>query len=66
MDKKVIGIVYASLAMVSVGIMIIVGTITGSWENLWLFPFGAMIIATVFAMIIGYKNENKQNKKGEE
>ena len=63
MNKKAIGIVYVSFAMVSVGIMVIVGIISGSWDNLWLFPFGAMIIATVIAMIAGYQDEKKQDKK---
>ena len=62
MNKKIIGAVYASLAMISVGIMVIVGMISGSWNNLWLLPFGAMIIATVFAMFanaIGSKKDKK-------
>ena len=63
MDKKAISIIYASFAMVSVGIMVIIGTIIGSWDKLWLIPFGAMIIATVIAMIASYKDEKKQDKK---
>lgn len=63
MNKKAIGIVYASLAMISVGIMVVVGMVSGSWENLWLFPFCAMIIATVYAMIANYQAEKHQDKK---
>ncbi len=61
--KKLTGAVYASMAMISVGIMVIIGMITGSWDNLWLFPFGAMILATVFAMIVGVVGEDKSGKK---
>ncbi|MBR2658637.1 hypothetical protein IKD57_01925 [Candidatus Saccharibacteria bacterium] len=63
MNKKLIGAVYASMAMISVGIMVIVGMISGSWDNLWLFPFGAMILATVFAMIVSAASEGKNKKK---
>lgn len=63
MNKKLIGAVYASMAMISVGIMVIVGMISGSWDNLWLFPFGAMILATVFAMIVSAASEDKNKKK---
>ena len=62
MNKKLISAVYASMAMLSVGIMVIVGMISGSWDNLWLFPFGAMILATVFAMIVGAVGEDKEKK----
>ena len=57
MSKKIIGAVYASMAMLSVGVMVIIGIATNSWENLWLFPFGAMILATVFAVIAGAVGE---------
>ena len=63
MNKKFIGVVYASMAMLSVGIMVIVGMVSGSWDNLWLFPFGAMILATVFAMIVGAMDDKKSDKK---
>lgn len=63
MNKKLIGAVYASMAMISVGIMVIIGMISGSWDNLWLFPFGAMILATVFAMIVSAVSEGKNKKK---
>ena len=63
MNKKFIGVVYASMAMLSVGIMVIVGMVSGSWDNLWLFPFGAMILATIFAMIAGVVGEGKDKKK---
>ncbi|MDO5480570.1 MAG: hypothetical protein Q4F58_02810 [Candidatus Saccharibacteria bacterium] len=63
MNKKFIGVVYASMAMLSVGIMVIVGMISGSWDNLWLFPFGAMILATVFAMVVGAMDDKKSDKK---
>lgn len=62
MNKKLIGAVYASMAMISVGIMVIVGMISGSWNNLWLFPFGAMILATVFAMFAGAFGDKKGKK----
>lgn len=62
MNKKFIGVVYASMAMISVGIMVIVGMVSGSWDNLWLFPFGAMILATIFAMVVGVINEDKEKK----
>lgn len=62
MNKKFIGVVYASMAMLSVGIMVIVGMVSGSWDNLWLFPFGAMILATIFAMVVGVINEDKEKK----
>lgn len=62
-SKKLISVVYASMAMLSVGIMVIVGIITGSWDNLWLLPFGAMILATIFAMIVGVASEDKSGKK---
>ena len=63
MNKQLIGAVYASMAMISVGIMVIIGMISGSWDNLWLFPFGAMILATVFAMIVSAVSEGKNKKK---
>ena len=62
MDKKFIGVVYASMAMLSAGIMVIIGMITKSWENLWLIPFGAMILATVFAMVANVVSESKEKK----
>lgn len=65
MKKKLIGAVYASLAMLSVGIMVIIGMVTNSWDNLWLIPFGAMILATVFAMFVGIAGE-KDDGKGKE
>ena len=49
--------------MLSVGIMVIVGIVSGSWDNLWLFPFGAMILATVFAMVVGVMDDKKSDKK---
>ncbi len=63
MGKKMVGVVYASMAMLSVGIMVIVGFVSGSWDNLWLFPFGAMILATVFAMVVGVVDDGKSKKK---
>ena len=63
MNRNLIGIIYASFAMVSVGIMVVAGFITGSWDKLWLIPFCAMIVATVIAMILGYKQEQKDKKK---
>lgn len=63
MNKKFISVVYAAMAMLSVGIMVIVGTVSGSWNNLWLFPFGAMILATVFAMVVGAMDDKKSDKK---
>lgn len=63
MNKKIISVVYASMAMLSVGIMVIIGITSGSWDNLWLFPFGAMILATVFAMVVSVVNEGKGKKK---
>ncbi len=63
MNKKMVGVVYASMAMLSVGIMVIVGMVSGSWDNLWLFPFGAMILATVFAMIVGASGDKSAKKK---
>lgn len=62
MKKNLIGVVYTSMAMLSVGIMVIVGMVSGSWENLWLFPFGAMILATVFAMIVNVVDDSKAEK----
>ena len=62
MNKKFIGVVYASMAMLSVGIMVIVGIVSGSWDNLWLFPFGAMILATIFAMVVGAIDQDKEKK----
>ena len=66
MNRKLIGVVYASLAMISVGIMVIVGMITGSWDNLWLIPFAAMILATVYAMFAGTMGDKKSSKKKSE
>ncbi len=63
MTKKLIGTIYASMAMLSVGIMVIIGIISGSWDNLWLIPFGAMIIATVVAMFANALNDKKSGKK---
>ena len=61
--KKFIGAVYCAMAMISVGIMVIIGTVSGSWDNLWLYPFGAMIIATVFSVIVGAIDTGKSSKK---
>lgn len=61
--QKMVGVVYAAMAMLSVGIMVIIGTITGSWDNLWLIPFGAMILATVFSMVIGVVGKGDDKKK---
>lgn len=60
MGKKFVGAVYVTLAMLSVGAMVIIGTLSGSWNNLWLLPFGAMIVATVFAVIVGAADEKKK------
>ncbi|MBQ3305991.1 hypothetical protein IJH02_00940 [Candidatus Saccharibacteria bacterium] len=63
MTKKLIGAMYASMAMISVGVMVILGMLTGAWNNLWMIPFGAMILATVFAMFANAVNDKKSNKK---
>lgn len=61
--KKFVGAVYAALAMLSVGIMVVIGTLSGSWDNLWLLPFGAMIVATVFAVIVNAVSKEDSEKK---
>ncbi len=61
--KKFVGTVYAAMAMLSVGVMVVLGILTNSWDNLWLIPFGAMILATVFAVIVGAVDDNKSSKK---
>ena len=61
--KKFVGAVYAAMAMLSVGVMVVLGILTNSWDNLWLIPFGAMILATVFAVIVGAVDDNKSSKK---
>ena len=65
MYKNLVGAVYGSLAILSVGVMVIIGMISGSWDNLWLIPFGAMIVATVFAMFANVAGEQKSNKKSD-
>ena len=62
MNKKLIGGICAIIAMVSVGAMVIIGTITGDWTNLWLIPFVGGILIASFSIIAGAVSEKKGKK----
>ncbi len=53
MSKKMIGGICAIIAMLAGGSMVIIGTLTGSWENLWLIPFCGGILIAAFSIIAG-------------
>ena len=62
MSKKMIGGICAIIAILAGGSMVIIGTLTGSWENLWLIPFCGGILIAAFSIIAGIANE-KNGKK---
>ena len=62
MSKKAVGGICAIIAMISVGLMVAIGTITGNWTNLWLFPFFGGILIASFSIIAGIVIEKKGKK----
>lgn len=62
MSKKLIGGICAIIAMISGGTMVIIGTITNDWTNLWLIPFVGGILIASFSIVAAAINEKKGKK----
>ena len=65
MSERLMGGICAIIAMVSVGIMVTIGTISGNWTNLWLIPFFGGILIAIFSIVAGAmkKSAGKKNDK---
>ena len=57
MDLKKLNVI---IPIVSVGVMIVWGTVSGSYNNAWLAVFVGGIIMTVFNVLKGKDDEDKK------
>lgn len=51
------------IAIISVGVMIVWGTLAGSYQHSWLACFVGGIAIAVVSIIIGAKNKNDKGEK---
>ncbi len=50
MSKKITGGICAIVAILACAAFVVIGTLRGSYENLWLILFGAGIFIAVFSI----------------
>ena len=63
MDKKLIGIVTAILAMVSGVVFLIWGMMFNGWDKAWIVFIPCGIAIAIVSMIGNYTREKKEGKK---